>query len=212
MIYYRPTDGDPLSGPIKYRPRTCFLMTQLGSPSDKVLAIRQHLEKIFSEFDIELVDANSTVTGKDFLLKIWNLILAVPLGVAIIDENMGPGTLCNIFYELGLLQAYGKESIVIKTEAATIPSDFVRTEYVKYDKDFEGRMRKFLNEFLGQADYYETVADQVEKNPLLSVDFLRRAYLISGKKELKAKARRLKSAVAHPDRARNSVETLLVNF
>jgi hypothetical protein len=212
MIFYRPTDGDPYTSPISYRPRTCFLMTQLGSPSDEVLEIRQRLEEILSEFDIKLIDANSVVTGKDFLLKIWNLLLAVPLGIAIIDESMRPGTLCNIFYELGVLQAYGKESLVIKTESATIPSDFVRTEYVKYDVNFDEKMRKFLNGFLKQADYYETVAGQVEKNPLLSVDFLRRAYLISGKEELRGKVEELMSAVALIDRARNSVETLLANF
>jgi hypothetical protein len=212
MIFYRPTDGDPHTSPIEYHPRTCFLMTQLGSPSDEVLEIRQRLVEILSEFDIKLIDANSKVTGKDFLFKIWTLLLAVPLGVAVIDEKMRPSTLCNIFYELGVLQAYGKESLVIKTEAATIPSDFVRTEYVKYDKNFEERMRKFLDSFLKQADYYETMADQVEKNPLLSVDYLRRAYLISGKEELRAKVQDLMSAVALIDRARNSVETLLANF
>lgn len=212
MIYYRPTDGDPHTSPIEYRPRTCFLMTQLGRPSDEIIEIRHRLSEILSEFDIGLIDANSTVTGKDFLFKIWKLLLAVPLGIAIIDKKMPPGTLCNIFYELGVLQAYGKESLVIKTEAATIPSDFVRTEYVNYDKNFEERLRTYLDGFLKQADYYETMAGQVEKNPLLSVDFLRRAYLISGKKELRAKVQELMSAVALIDRARNSVETLLANF
>jgi hypothetical protein len=88
---------------------------------------------------------------------------------------MRPDAMCNIFYELGVLQAYGKETLVIKTEGAKIPSDFVRTEYVKYDNGFKGAMGKFLGHFLAQADYYENVAGLLEQNPLLSIDYLRRA-------------------------------------
>src|SRR3977135_73555 len=115
MIFYRPTDSDPYTTAIKYRPRTCFLMTQLGEPHAEVVAIRDYLSNILSTFKIKLIDADSVVTGKDFLLKIWNLLLAVPLGVAIVHEKMRTETLCNIFYELGVLQAYGKETLIVKT-------------------------------------------------------------------------------------------------
>jgi hypothetical protein len=148
-------------------------MTQLGNPGKDVIAIRQNLTEILSQFRISVIDANSVVTGKDFLLKIWNLLVAVPLGVAIVNEKMRPGTLSNIFYELGVLQAYGKETLIVKTEAADIPSDFVRTEYVKYDGEFDGRIRSFARGFLNLAEYYENVADQLERNPLLAMDYLR---------------------------------------
>jgi len=187
-------------------------MTQLGEPHAEVVAIRAHILDILSTFDIKLIDADSKVTGKDFLLKIWSLLLAVPLGVAVIHEKMRTETLCNIFYELGVLQAYGKETLVVKTEGAPFPSDFVRTEYVKYDGAFERRMRSFLENFLKQAEYFEDAADLVEKNPLLSVDYLRRAYLISGKKDLRKKVRTLMAAAALDGRAKNSVEMLFADF
>jgi len=187
-------------------------MTQLGKPHDEVIAIRHHLERILADHNIKLIDADSVVTGKDFLFKIWGLLLAVPLGVAIVDERMPPQTLCNIFYELGVLQAYGKETLVLKTEKASIPSDFIRTEYVQYDGAFEGRMRSFLENFVELAEYYEEMSSLVEKNPLLSVDYLRRAYLISGKRELRVKVRKLMATTALDGRARNSVEMLLAAF
>src|SRR4029077_1838330 len=102
-------------------------------PGKEVLRIRHSLTQILKSYGIEVIDAGSAVTGKDFLLKIWSLILTVPLRSASISEGMRTDTLSNIFYELGALQAYGKETLIIKTEAATIPSDFVRTEYVQYD-------------------------------------------------------------------------------
>src|SRR5208337_3263666 len=102
MIFYRPTDGDPHTGRIDYRPRTCFIMTKLGNPIPKeVNKIRYNIKKIFADFNINLIDANDEVTGKDFLLKIWHIILGVPLGIAIITNDMSKKTIANIFYEIG---------------------------------------------------------------------------------------------------------------
>jgi hypothetical protein len=187
-------------------------MTQIGGPDDETLAIRRSLTQILSKSGIELIDAGSVVTGRDFLLKIWTLLLTVPLGIAIINDKMRPDAMCNIFYELGVLQAYGKETLVIKTEGAKIPSDFVRTEYVKYDRAFKGKMEKFLEHFFTLADYYEKIADQLEQNPLLSIDYLRRAYLISGKDDLRAKVRNIIASTELSGRARDSVEMLLADF
>jgi hypothetical protein len=211
MISYRP-DGDPYTQSIEYRPKTCFLVTQLGAPGKEVITIRHSLARILNQSGIEVIDAGSVVTGKDFLLKIWSLILAVPLGIAILSENMPTSTVSNIFYELGVLQAYGKETLVIKTEAATIPSDFVRTEYLKYGRGFKKNMNKFLKNFARTAEYYEKAAGQLQNNPLLSIDYLRRAYLISGNEDLRAKAKQIMASMALDGRAKNSVEMLLANF
>jgi hypothetical protein len=169
VIYYRPTDGDPLTTPVRTRPRTCFLMTQLGGPVPPILAeIRSALLAALNEHGYRLVDADSLVTGKDFLLKIFEMIVAVPLGIAIIHEQMRPGTLANVFYELGMMQAYGKETLVIRTDG--------------------------------------------ENNPLLAIDYLRRAYLLTGKRSLKRQATRIFDDAQLSNRAKNSVETLLIGF
>ena len=104
MIYYRPTEGDAYTARIDYRPKTCFLMTQLGDPVPPVIeTIRERLTAFFTSHGIETIDATSFITGKDFLMKIWRLILGVPLGVAIIHHEMSAQTFANIFYEVGLL-------------------------------------------------------------------------------------------------------------
>lgn len=213
MIFYNPTSGDAHTTPVNYRPRTCFLMTQLRKPvPQSALDIRYRLTNLLSERRISVIDAESVVTGKDFLMKIWNLILAVPLGVAIIHEDMKPGTLSNIFYELGAFQAYGKETLVIKTKAAAIPSNLVRTEYVEYDERFDNKIYRFTEEFLTQAEYYADIADQVESNPLLAIDYLRRAFIISGEEDLRKRAQEIFAEARLEGRAKNSVEMLLTNF
>lgn len=213
MILYKPTDGDVQITKIEYRPKTCFVMTQLGTPIPRgVKKIREQLTKILSECEMKEIDAGSEITGKDFLLKIWRMIVTVPLGIAIVDDSMSSNTLCNIFYEVGLMHALGKETIVIKTEEAQVPSDFVRTEYIKFDGKFEESLKKYFKTYFELADYYETVADQLERNPLLAIDYLRRAYIISGNEELRVKAKKLHKEAISEDRAKNSVEQLLVDF
>ena len=80
MILYKPTDGDVQTTKIEYRPKTCFVMTQLGTPIPReVKKIREELTEILSKYGMKEIDAGSEITGKDFLLKIWRMIVAVPL-------------------------------------------------------------------------------------------------------------------------------------
>lgn len=213
MIPYRPTDGDAHTAKVTYRPRTCFLMTQLGRPiPEEVDAIRKGLGRVLKAHSVELIDANSVITGRDFLLKIWNMIVTVPLTIAVIHEDMPTTTQCNVFYEIGVAQALGKETIVVKTKLAQVPSDFVRTEYIEYDEDFEEKVSTYLTSFFEQSDYYETMADQLDSNPLLAIDYLRRAFLISNNEEIRGKAHRIFQTLDIEKRAKNSVEMLLSDF
>jgi hypothetical protein len=188
-------------------------MAQLGGVVPGVVTeIRERLRPLLEEHGFALVDADSLTTGKDFLLKIWQLVLSVPVGIAIVHEGIAPTTLANVFYELGWMQAYGKETIVIRAGDAAIPSDLVRTEYVPFDDHFERRFRSFMGGLGDTARYYSKVAEQVERNPLLAIDYLRRAYLITGDGELRSRSREIFRASGHDARAKNSVETLLSSF
>ena len=183
MIYYHPIDGDVYSSPITMRPKTCFLMTKLGQPiPPRILEVRRSVEKILFANNFEHIDASSFTLGRDFLFKIWQLIISVPIGVAIIYDGIPQQTLANIFYELGLMHTYGKETIVIKVGDIAIPSDFVRTEYVEYDSVFDKSFSDFINSLNERAEHYSFLAQQLEKNPLISMDYFRRAYLLTGDK------------------------------
>jgi len=188
-------------------------MTKLGPPIPKeVDEIRSHLSKIFTGKDISIIDANDIVTGKDFLLKIWHILLGVPLGIAIITKDMPRQTLANIFYEIGLMQAYGKETLVVKTIGTNVPSDFVRTEYIEFGTEFKKKLKKYMETLFKLIKYYKKMSDQVEKNPLLAIDYLKRAWLISGEDIYRQKAKELFQGAAIEERAKNSVEMLLVDF
>jgi|ERR1043166_5011910 hypothetical protein len=213
MIFYSPINGDATTTGIVSRPRTCFLMTQLGRPIPAILGeIRDSIIQVLKNYKMELIDADSVITGRDFLIKIWDLILGVPLGIAIIHKEMRPQTLANIFYEIGLMQAYGKDLLVIKTQRTRMPSDFARTEYIEFSTDFVNRLGRFVESHLSNANYYAHMADQLERNPLLAIDYLKRAYLISGEENYRMQAKEIFESADIQGRAKNSVEMLLVNF
>jgi len=214
MILYELTNGDPHTRKIDYRPKTCFLMTQLGGTvPPEVDNMRRDLGNVLDTHGFNLIDANSTITGRDFLTKIWNMLIAVPLAVAVVHKRMRQKTLWNVYYEIGVAQALGKETIIIKGKGVSVPSDFVRTEYIEYDDDFTEKAEKFMEGMISdRARYYEEMAELLHQNPLLAIDYLRRAYLINGRDDCRTKAKSILDGMALEGRARDSVEMLLAEF
>jgi len=189
MIYYNPTDNDVLTQWIRYNPRSAFIMTQLGGTrSDELTTILQQVNEVLASRSINSMDANSLITGRDFHTKIWKLALSVPLGIAVVSETMEQTTIANVYYEIGLMNALGKETLVIKTRGFRVPSDFVRTEYISYETDFRVKFENFLDQAFDQAEYYGIMAENLDAKPLLSIDYLRRAYLITGDNDYRDRA------------------------
>jgi hypothetical protein len=188
-------------------------MTRLGLPiPPEVENIRNAITAICYNHGYTVIDASTQITGRDFLLKIWKQIAAVPLAIGVCHEQIPQTTQSNIYYELGVAQAMGKESIIIKSPEAAIPSDFVRTEYLEYNADFDQNFTAYLNGLDEQAEHYEIMADQLERNPLLSIDYLKRAFLITADNSLREKANQLLDEAGLGERAKNSVEQIAASF
>lgn len=187
MIIYHPFEGDISSSPVIYSPKTCFIMTQLGVNICRyVTRVRSVVSRILREYEIRELDANTITTGGDYMTKIWKQVFSCPIGIAIISENLSPSTIGNIFYELALMDSYGKETLVIKTAGCTIPSDLKRTEYINVSGKYSRKIKSFINNVLKRAEYYELVAQQVEEgDPVQAIDYLRRSYLITGNNEIR---------------------------
>ena len=213
MIIYNPLDGDALTSTIPSRPRHCFLMTQLGGQvPDGVQAIREAVNRLCLSVNYQLIDARAIVTGRDLLMNIWTLIASTPLSVGVCHEEIPRNTQMNIYYELGVAQALGKETLLVKSLHSEVPSDLVRTQYVKYDNDFDANFTTYLTSLQEQGEHYAIVADQLDRDPVLALDYLKRAFLISGDESLRATARNVRNTAGLDDRARNSVELLAANF
>lgn len=213
MIIYNPTDGYAFTTTIKSDPKHCFLMTRLGKPVPKMVKdIGAEVKKCCRNQKYVVIDAGTRVTGRDFLIKIWKMIASSPLAVGVVHESIPPSTQANIFYELGVAHALGKEIMIVKSPKGKVPSDFIRTEYITFDNNFTNNFSKYLTSLTDQAEHYEIVADQLDRNPVLAIDYLKRAYLITGENRLKKKAKSVVSSARLHDRAANSVELLAAAF
>jgi len=213
MINYNLIDGDVYSKMIKYRPKTCFIMTKLGEPiPKKICNMRRTAEKYLKNHKFEIIDASSKVTGRDFLSKIFELILSVPLGIALISEKLNPTTIANIFYEIGLLQALGKETLIIKTKESNIPSDFIRTEYIEYNNKFKERINEYLNTYFHLAEHYELLGCELIKNPIISIDYLKRSYLMTGENNTKNKINKIISSLSSPEYFSKEIQKNIINL
>lgn len=192
MIVYSPITSEVLTDAIKLYPRSAFIMTQLGGtlPQELIL-IRKALKNNLHQNSFNDIDASSLMTGKDFLDKIWKIILGAPLGIAIITKDIQPKTLSNIYYELGIMDALGKETLIIKSKDYDIPSDFKRTEYLNFDKNFKNEFQKFIKNLAEREDNYWLMAELLEADPLLSIDYLRRAFLLSPLKKYQNEAKKI---------------------
>lgn len=173
--------------------------------------MRKTFAKYAEENNITLIDATTQTTAKDFLLKIWDLINSVPLGVAIVSEELPIPTLCNIYYELGVLQAMGKETLIIKSRRCPVPSDFVRTEYIEYGKSVGRKLNGFFETYFAQAEHYATMAEGLIQNPALAVDYYKRAYLISGDQSYLETINKLFSENCFDTQRSDSIRWLLKN-
>lgn len=180
MIVYSPINGEILTNSIKYYPRTAFVMTQLGGTKSKELdEIRSKLSSELNKYSFAEKDALSLVTGGDLLDKIWKIILGVPLGIAILTSDMPQKTISNIYYELGLMDALGKETIIIKSAGYEIPSDLIRTEYISYNENFDSSFSKFIDNISDRETHYDIMAEALKVDPVSSIEYLKRAYLIN---------------------------------
>ena len=110
------------------------------------------------------------------------------------------------------MQALGKETLIIKAKDVEVPSDFIRTEYVVYDENFEERMHKFITSLDETAEYFAEIAKQVENNPLLAIDYYRCAFLLTGNTFFQAQAIQIIKGAGIEGRAKSSVEMLLAGF
>lgn len=208
MIIYNPIDGDAITYSIKSRPKCCFLITQLEATPKLVREIQSSIKICCQSFDYQVIDASTETTGRDFLLKIWKLIASVPICIMIIHENTPVKTQANLYYELGVAQTLGKETVIIKTPRAEIPSDFNRTEYIEFNKKFN----KFLKSTQEQAEHYEKFSGFLKNDPILAMDYLKRAFLITGNKNYKLNVKRILKTINIDGRAKNSIENLAATF
>ena len=195
-LIFSPLSEDALEGPYQPYPKGVFVMLQLG---DGVSHLESEMDKVvgsvLSQRKFKAIRATSERGQKDYLVKIIQLIRGCGFGTAIFSEYTPAPTLANIFFEVALCNLLGKPVVLVKSEGAKAPSDFVRTEWVTYSGSKETKLRSdysdSVSSILMLAKYYETLGDlaiEAEDVDLeLAFERYRQSFLIDGRPKVKKK-------------------------
>lgn len=132
-------------------------MLQLGpriAPTEQVMATT--VRDVLVDGRFMPVTASEVRRTSDFLHKIIDLIRGCGFGVAIFSDRTPARTLANIFFEIGVAGVLGKPVQLIwsgrdpRSNAA--PTDFIRTEWIRYVPGDEDRFRADVRDAISQIE------------------------------------------------------------
>jgi len=207
-LIFSPLTEDALEGPYQPIPRGVFLMLQLG---EGISLLETRMDTAVCETlkrrRFNPVKATTRRGHKDYLEKIIQIIRGCGFGTAIFSEYTPAPTLANIFFEVALCNLLGKPVIIVKTEEAKAPSDFVRTEWVAYKDGKDTMLRKDYSDSLTAivelGKYYETLGDlaldAMDIDLELAFERYKQAALISNSPAAKRKINTLLSSLRDTD-------------
>ena len=108
-----------------------------------------HLEPVVNELGLKCKKADDIFTSRNIVEDIWTNIAKSRLIIADLS-NRNP----NVFYEIGIAHAIGKDVVLITDKDDDVPFDVSHIRFFKYKftprgmKDFEDKLRTIIKETL----------------------------------------------------------------
>ena len=214
-LVFSPVNQEELRHAYSPRPRSTFLMLHLrerADPAEQTMA--QISREVLRARRFEPLTAGDVRRTSDFLHKIVDLIRGTGFSLAIFSDRTPARTLANIFFEIGVALVLGKPVQLVWTtddpNTNAVPSDFVRTEWIRYVIGAEDGLRRELGsaiEAIEQgAAYYRKIGDIAfdAPDPDLELAFERykQAILISGDEESRERIVRVRDRLVGSSRRR----------
>jgi len=94
---------------------------------------------------LQCIRGDTVVRIGDLTQNIWGALLRA--GVVIADVS---ALNANVFYELGLTHAIGKDAIILKQAASKVPADIGGAHYHEYDLQAMDRSKSWLSSELSE--------------------------------------------------------------
>lgn len=139
--------------PMTPRPKTGFFMYSSREGNQDVDLIKE----AFSGNEFKLDDAMVRLSSKDIYCKICQKILVSAFGVALLTSKTPKESAMNIYLEIGLMKAFGKEVIILTDDKDTIASDLKGKGVFQYkDKhSLEKAIRDWVEEVSTDIDTWK---------------------------------------------------------
>jgi len=147
----------------------------------------ENIKSILGKHSLKHIEGATLIDYGDYLCSICKHILGCTFGIAISSIDIPPPTLCNIFWEKGLMEGFGKPVVLFLDKSIDLPSDFTRTFAIFFDRrDYLEKFNNLLQKLKERREYYSDVlgdiafrAGDYEK----SAKYFQEAYLIGEKSE-----------------------------
>ncbi len=166
------------------RPKDVFvMMPSMENQPEELRSVIKKVQEILRKYSFTYTEGPSIMGLGDYLCAICQHIQGSAFGVAFVGEEIPRLTLCNIFWEKGLMEGFGKYVMLIADHKDGLPTNFVRESTVFYcDPGYESRFDDLVKRIMGLPKYYTDVvgdsaleADDIEKASKYFMD----AYMIA---------------------------------
>lgn len=214
-LLFSPVDQEELRNAYPPRPRGAFLMLHLAemvAPGEQAMV--RIARDVLAARRFVAVTAGDVRRTSDFLHKIIDIIRGTGFSVAIFSDHTPARTLANIFFEIGVALVLGKPVQLVWTARdagnTAVPTDFVRTEWIRYTVGEEDRLRGELGSAIDAieqgAAYYRQIGDIAfdapEPDLELAFERYKQAILISGDREDRERIERVRERLTRSARGR----------
>lgn len=182
-------------------------MRQIGEPADIDKMMSDIVQDVLARRGLTAVDATTSTGSKDFLERIFGLIRATGLTIAIFSGDTRQTALANIMLELGFAAMCGKPLMILKSKGVAAPSDLTRTDWIEFDPadtpQFELKIAQALDEAEALATFERQLLEIALEAPVMdcavALERAMKAFLLTGDVQLLSKAglirERLKGAM-----------------
>jgi hypothetical protein len=167
-LLFSPVNQEEINSPYSPRPRGAFLMVQLGGrPAPTEEAMIHVVREVLADLSFTALTASDVRRTTDFLHKIIDLIRGCGFCVAVFSDRTPARTLANIFFEIGVAAMLGKPVQLVwagrNPRSTAAPSDFIRTEWIRYVPGQDDRLRNEVRDAIAQieqgAAFYRQIGD-----------------------------------------------------
>lgn len=181
-----PLTSDECPKRIIPRPKDIFIMMpSMGNQPDELKPIIIKVQETLRKYSFTYTEGPGLIGLGDYLCDICQHIQGAAFGIAFVARGIPMLTLCNIFWEKGLMEGFGKYVMLIADQKDSLPTNFARESTIFYaDPSWESKFNDLLKRIMELPNYYTNVvgnsaleADDIEKASKYFMD----AYMIAGK-------------------------------
>ena len=158
-----PLSSDECPKLIPPLPWTAFIMS--SSEKKTTPELQQIIENIKSTLDkhsLKYIEGATVIDYGDYLCSICKRILGCTFGIAISSVDVPIPALCNIFWEKGLMEGFGKPVILFLDKSINLPSDFTRSFTIFFDRsNYLKKFSDLLQKLKERRKYYSDVLGDI---------------------------------------------------